>query len=179
MVYVYHFTSQENLLDILNTNIIYANKYLDEYKRRLSGYEDSIYIYTGLYVEGSKFKNISFGPALILNPDILCNESYIFNKGWIAGPNKDSLFVNHGKEKKKKKAKIRTIIKYVKNASKLMDHEILFIGRIMLRDYLIGVVYPDSEMKEQIKVALKKNKMGKVKLYKSSELPNLKIAIPC
>jgi len=58
----------------------------------------------------------------------------------------------------------------------LMGHELLFIARILLEDYLIGIFCPRCNNKElkQIEKLLKKNKMEHVKLFtKSKYLPKI------
>jgi len=69
MVYIYHSTNIDNLINILNDKVLYANKYIEKLHRRLSTTEDLPYIYTSLYVEGSL--NDNFGIALIFDPNIL------------------------------------------------------------------------------------------------------------
>jgi hypothetical protein len=191
MVYIYHSTSLENLIDILKSNIIYANKYLPESKRILSGDSESIYIYTKLHLP--KSKTDIFGFTLILNPTILCKESYVYNNGWFFDPNEESIFVYSDDNKKlkfSKLKKIKTLIKqknnrYKKekyNVNKLMGHEVLFIERINLKDYLIGIAYHrcNTSKIKKIKSILKSNKMSHVKFYKTPKLlPDLNLKLKC
>ena len=109
MVYVIHSTNLDNLLNILKSSILYANKYVDKTKWRLSGNQDSKYIYTNIYIPKPKVPN--FGPALIFNKDILQKESYIFNEAWVAGPYEDSVFVHSNDTKES----VYTIDEYYDN----------------------------------------------------------------
>jgi hypothetical protein len=184
MVYIYHSTSLENLIDILKSNIIYANKYLPESKRRLSGTNKKIYVFTHLHIPSNEDKY--FGVGLILHPDILCKESYIFNDGWLGEPDKDSIFVYSDDNKKIKKNKLKKIIKTVKlieeqknGDPKIMSNEVMFVERIQLKDYLIGIKCSDNCDIKKIKSILKSNKMSHVKIYKSSGLPDLNLNLKC
>ncbi|ARF12316.1 hypothetical protein Klosneuvirus_4_131 [Klosneuvirus KNV1] len=173
MVYIYHSTNIDNLINILNDKVLYANKYIEKLHRRLSTTEDLPYIYTSLYVEESL--NDNFGIALIFDPNILYNVPFIFNYGWLVHPNDKSIYVYSDDDKDVKNTKINQISDFVKNAKSIMDYEILFIGRIILKEYLIGILCPecDKTTLNKIKSILKKNKLDKVQLYTSTKLPDL------
>lgn len=173
MAYVYHSTNIGNVINILNDGVLYANKYINEEHRRMSKTEELPYIYTSMYVPELGIEN--FGVALIFNPTILNQESYIFNYGWNVHPNDKSIYVNSIDNKEMNNNKLNKIIEYVRGSKKITDYEILFIGRIILKDYLIGILCPicDTQIITKIESLLKKKNLNNVKIYMSNEFPQI------
>jgi len=163
--YVVHSTSIENLPIILNTKILYANKYIDDKHMRIAGDEKLPYVYTSLYISCSKKE--SFGISLLFSPQILEKESFIFNYGWLTHPNNKSIYVASDDQVDIKKKYIDTIINYVKITDNITHHEILFPARIILDDYLIGIICPkcDNDTVNKLKKILKNNNYKNVNIY--------------
>ena len=174
MVYIIHSTNIENLIDILKINVLYANKYVKKSKWRMSGDEESQYIFTNLYVPKKDVPN--FGPALIFSSDILDKESYIFNDRWVGDPCETSIFVHLDDTKKVKKYKLNKIKKIIK-PKRIIDYEILFVAMIILKDYLVGILCPDCDKKtvNKIQKLLIKNKMEYVKVHTANNFKNIKL----
>ena len=168
--YVIHSTNIENLIHILKTKILYANKYIDDKYKRLSGIEDSQYVYTSVYTKKGLKEN--FGISLIFDAKILHTESFIFNYGWLALPNDNSIYVNKTEDNQTKDNKIKTILKHVNKSKKITDYEILFIAMISLDDYLVGISCPDcdSNIINKIKKILDNGRLKNIKIYTDSNL---------
>lgn len=168
--YVYHSTNIENLLMIIKSKILYANRYIDDKYARLSQTEKLPYIYASIYTNDNFIKD-NFGISLIFHPDILNKEPFIFNYGWLTHPTNKSIYVYNDTNK------INEIINKVKNYKKITDHELLFIGRIILKDYLIGIHCPipecNNETNNIIKKALEENGFMNVKIYNDIQMPEL------
>jgi hypothetical protein len=172
-MYIIHSTSSNNLISIINTGILYANKYIDTSRRRMSGPIESQYIFTSAYISNENSNSIisdkitNYGPTLIFSSDIMNKEAYIFNYGWCAKPSFDSIFGYVDDKDTIKKQKKNKIIKYVKKSKKITDFELLFIAMIYIKDYLIGISYPDCDIKtlNKINLLLKKNKMDNVQVF--------------
>ena len=60
-----------------------------------------------------------------------------------------------------------------------MSNEVIFVERIQLKDYLIGVKCSANCDIKKIKSILKSNKMSHVKIYKSSGLLDLNLKLKC
>lgn len=166
---VVHSTSIDNLLLILNDKVLYANKYISNKHMRLSGQERSRYVYMGIYDANSP----NFGVALLFDPKILKDESFIFNYGWLATPTDTSIYVNKNDSIDINKKKLTTIFNYLSKTSKITDNEILFLGRILLCDYLIGVLCPncDNTTIDKIRKIIDKEYKN-VKIYTGNNFMN-------
>lgn len=130
MNYIVHSTSKENLIETLETGILYANKYIAPSKRRISPTEELPYIYTVLYVPNLPYE--LWSNRFIFHPKILELEPSIFNYGWITHPNNKSIYIYTDDDKDMKQQKIKKMIDYVKTTTTIMDQEILFIACILL-----------------------------------------------
>lgn len=174
MHYIFHSTSKENIINTLEDGTLYANKYIDSTKRRLSPNDELPYIYTLLYTPLLKYNFWSYG--LILHPKILEIEPTIFNYGWITHPNDKSIYIYSTDDHIVKNKKIKQIVNYVDKTTKMTQQEILFIGCIKLKDYLIGILCPncDDENIKKIKLLLSKNNMKNVKIYVDEKMPYIK-----
>ena len=175
--YIFHSTNNNNLMSILNDKILYANKYILDKYRRLANQEKLPYIYTSMYLSGSIDDN--FGPALLFDPNILKKESFIFNYGWSVHPNEQSIYVSASDDIESKENKLKIIIENIKTSKKITDYEILFVGRILLEDYLVGVLCPkcNDEKIDEIKTLLNKSKLKNVKIYRSNKLPAINMSL--
>ena len=174
--YIIHSTSIENLQVILNTKVLYANKYIDDKYMRLSGINKMPYVYTALCIPPLLDKFAGF--TLLLHPNILEKESFIFNYGWLADPTDKSIYVASNDDIALKKKNINTMLNYVKATDNVTDQEILFPGRILLDEYLIGILcYKcDNATVDKLKKILKNNNYKKVKIYTGETFPDIDIA---
>lgn len=178
--YITHLTSFSNMKQILKSNILSANIHLDKKYWRLSGYVPSKYIFTNMII--NEKTNDSNGPRLIFDGDILYNESFYFNPGWIGDPYDKSIHIDKDFSKKDKTKKIKKIIVIVDSmvdepdniyqGPQFMRHEILFEDKIDLK-YLIGINCVGCTKKEVgvIKKLLEKNNRKEVKIYTGVQLP--------
>ena len=173
--YIIHSTNIENLQVILDTKVLYANKYIDDKYMRLSGDNKMPYVYTALCVPPllDKFAGIT----LLLHPNILEKESFIFNYGWQTYPTDKSIYVASNDDMGLKKEYINTMLNYVKTTKNLTHQEILFPGRILLDDYLIGILcYKcDNVTVNGLKKKLENNNYKKVKIYTGETFPIINI----
>ncbi len=166
--YVYHSTNIDNLMNILKSKILYANKYLDKNKRRLSGFEESQYIYASIFTNKTTV-NSNFGVALLFSPEILYKEPFIFNDGWLAYPTNNSIYVDINDKKKLKDNKIKKMLDIVDNSKSIVDHEILFIGRVIIDKYLVGILCPNCDKNTILNIRNMINK--NIKVFTSDTLP--------
>jgi hypothetical protein len=171
MNYIFHSTSKENIIDSLKSGILYANKYIEPIKRKISQTEELPYIYTLLYIPNISYNFLSYG--FIFHPKILELEPVIFNHGWITHPNSKSIYIQSDDNQNIKIQKIQKIINYVKQTTKMTEQEILFIAYIILKDYLIGIMCPncDKTSIKIIKQLLNKHNMGHVVIYTNDQMP--------
>lgn len=172
-MYILHSTNLENLVDMLLNGSIYANKYIDKNRRRMSGDIESKYVFANVIMNGQSVPN--FGIGLILSEDLLKKKTFIFNKGWIAAKNKHSIVVRSNDSAKKKELKMCMIKDNVSGTKTLMDHEILFKHKINnLKEYLIGIYCPDCGESDQNKIKDVLKKQGfKVKIYTETTTPEI------
>lgn len=186
--YIYHFTQRKNILQIIKDNILYANKYLSKDRYVLSGIVETQYIFTKIFIDNTN--QDLHGITLIFDPKILYEQSSIYNDGWLGEPTDNAIYLDVSKDHKILTDKIKYILNDIKinNAKQMNDtdgkhlndpvfmrHELLFIGRILLKDYLIGIVYPldDKKLLDEIKKILKKNKMDHVKIFNQKTMPSV------
>ena len=135
---ILHSTSYENLIDILKCGVLYANAYIDDKHKRLSGDENMEYIFTNMVRSDIKIPDFGFG--LLFNTNILNDKTFYFNKYWVAGINDGTIKVT----KQNRKGLIRNIIKYINEKNdnighEVTGHEILFKKSIDVKKYLIGI----------------------------------------
>lgn len=146
--FIFHWTNIKNLISVLKEGTLYGNSFLKDSRKRCSGKEDSIFIYTSIYFDKLPDKNRSTG--LILDKKVMKEQCCIFNHGWLAQPRKDSIYIcPHDKLINKK---ITDIITYRKQKPFFMDHELLFIGRLNIKPYLKSVVLVGATDKETEKI---------------------------
>ena len=172
--FIIHGTDLKRLYNILKEGKIYANKYIDKKFIRLAGWERLPYVYTNIFFNDLQNIETSFGISLILHPKILYEQVSIFNEKWQVHPTEESIYLNPFDGKKSIDEKLNLIkLKISKNLNEknkvlqIMNHELLFIARICLDDYLIGILCPGCNMNEIIKIQnlLKKYKYENVKIF--------------
>ena len=169
--YILHSTDLKNIISIIKTGSLLANKYLDQKQWRFSGLRTSEYIFTNLVINGQKFSEFGFG--LILDEKLLDDKVGYFNIGWLATPQKNSIILKPNDTKKERDKKMKKIKKVLLNSRPVLDHELLFKKEINLKDYLIGILIPKKQKKntKKIKKLLKSSKLDKVKLYITDNIP--------
>jgi len=182
--YIYHWTQIDRLLTILEDGIIYAGKYLSKEHPTFAWETPSPYVFTRIYVETSLEKKTHFGLSLILHPKILYEQSSIYNPGWYSKPYEESMYINIY-DKNTLEETIKTVLENVIERDELlfqkssgeiindppmMRHELLFIARIILSDFLIGLIIPEKETKN-VKKILKKKKMEHIKIFTGDKFP--------
>lgn len=166
--YVLHSTSYENMLDILKTGKLMANKYLPPEKRRMSGFEESDYVFANI-VQRKDMGMPNFGCGLIFSSDLLKKNKFYFNPSWYAYPYEKTIEFEAGDAEFDKKK--RKMFSQIKDGSQI-KHEILFENSIDLK-YLIGIHCPECTTKKikKIKKLIKRKK--KIKIYSDYMIPIL------
>jgi len=151
-------------MDIIDTKLLYGNRYIPKKHIRLAAAERLPYIYTTIVTNELP----SFGPALVFDFDILFHQSAIYNYGWLAHPTDTSIYISADDSNSEKSYKVKKILKAVDKTHSITDHELLFIGRIVLKDYLIGIMCYEcsNETIELLRHKLDSNGLHKVKIYK-------------
>ena len=184
--YIYHITELPQLLHILNDGILYANKYIEKKYWRMLSQEDVPYIFTRLFLDEPFNKDLStLGIAVILDPKLLLKQSSIYNDGWVAKPDENSILLNLQDDQQIINNKINTIFEHVIKNDKdalnemglpLKSHEVMFIGRIILKDYLVGIMCPncDESAINKIKKTLKIHQMDHIKIFTGNSFPDVK-----
>lgn len=148
--FIHSTTNFNNLLDILKTGVLYPGKYLRPDQRKFCGEEcESEYIYTNIYFED--IKNIDYvrSYSLLLHPQIMLDNGFYFNKGWIVAPTSTSIHVDN-KDTMDNEQKITQIKEFLVNPVNIPEimkakpglytHEVLFDHHINLDKNLVGIV---------------------------------------
>jgi hypothetical protein len=135
---------------------------------RMSVWEKIPYIYASLVIPETPFSN--YGMGLLFDSTILLKESFVFNFGWYVHPKDDSIYNNSKDIAYMKINNIQKMINHIKTNKKITNHEILFIGRIIIRDYLTGIMCPECDEKtiNKLKKTLDKNNFENIKIYTTS-----------
>lgn len=184
--YLVHGTDSVHINKILEQGYIYSGRYLPDDETRLGGWEKLPYVYCNIYFDDVKNLPHSHGYTLILHPKIIKDKGIIFNKGWAVHPTKDSIFIKPNDENYDEK--INLIKELVKNPTYLpkydnkpnplhpiMHHEVLIKDKIDVHKYLIGLLLPGLEgMSDNIQQILDKNGYKNIKIFTTSDLPNVK-----
>lgn len=135
--YVLHSTNMENLLDILKTGKVLANKYIDPQKRRMSGDTETKYVFANLIQR--KYMDVpNFGMGLIFDKKILRSEHFLFNPSWYAAPYEKS--IKFFPDDPKFNSKLKKVFDLITSPYP-HKHELLFEDSIDLK-YLIGIHCP-------------------------------------
>ena len=176
--YFLHSTNFENMLRILKTNKLYANKHINKRYRRLSGDSPSKYVFANVITNNHPITS-NFGVGLIFSKDVLNEQPVIFNLGWKVDPDDDSIHIKSVDEMKKLIETLdlsnrynNTLIGDDLTLPFTMTHEVLFEDNIDLK-YLIGIYCPDCDNKQKSKIRklLRKNNRHFVKIYGQWLLP--------
>ena len=142
--YVLHSTSYENLLDILKTGKLMANKYLPPEKRRMSGDNDKDHVFATI-TQKSHMNIDNFGYGLIFSKKLLKENKFYFNSSWAAYPHDNSIiFVPNDPDYQ---SKISSVFDILRTHDYPYKHEILFEDEVSLK-YLIGVHCPSCGFEE-------------------------------
>lgn len=127
-----HYTSRENLHNIILSGKIFPGKDVPIERRRMSGGIPQNYVFT-VIMPKSSIPN--FGCCIVFDINILLKYPFIFNPGWISEPNDKSIIVSSEDNIYKKIKKIKKMVKIVKKSDfSLMTQEILFYSPLSLKD---------------------------------------------
>lgn len=168
--YFLHFTTRNNLLDILSDGIILPGKNVPVSKRTLRKNPlDNIYA----LIYFNDLKNISIMPsyALIINPNIILDYTTKFYKGWGTIPNPIIIYPNDSLTTIKHKiAEIKNFIANpidlppILQSSEIMTHEVLFDKPIPLDKYLLGIICKNCN-ENKIRNIIKNTEYANVPIY--------------
>lgn len=183
--YIYHVTELPQLMSMLKDGILYANRYVKKKYWRMSGIESMPFIFTRMFLDDEYNKNLrTLGVGVILSPKLLLEQSSFYNDGWSAGLTDKTILLDVKDDPKIIKDKIEKIQESVAEKDQkemnnlgipLMSHELMFLGRIILKDYLLGVLCPgcDENTINKIKKILKKHEMDNVKIFTNQTFPSV------
>ncbi len=141
MVFYFSHTTKDlkNLINILETGYILPGKDVLKDKRKLSGGIPQKHIYAHVHFKENKLTPFT----IIIDPSIIDDHTIIFNKGWQADVNKDSITIDKNMkypDKLQSIWKLQKIINNNKSLVEIMNHEILFDKKININKYVTKIV---------------------------------------
>ena len=175
--FIHSTTEYSNLIDILRTGVIYPGKSLSCEKRKLCGDEPSKYVFANIYFEDLANISHMWDYSLLLHPRIMNDDGMIFNKGWHAGRDYQSIIIKPEDNKKNiadKFYEIRTFLKnphsipkIIQEAPGMMHHEVLFDHPIYLSNNLLAIIcnYCEASNLDEINDVIKDKTYYNVPIY--------------
>ena len=189
--FIHSTTNVDNLINILETGIIYPGKYLKPKQRKLGNEETEFdYIFLNIYFEDLKNMSQTWNYSLLLHPSIMCDNGFIFNNRWMAGPTNDSIIVPKKTNSNEYIKKLESIRDFIKHPGGLIEfpgtlqHEVLIDHPIYLNENnLLGIVCGACDKSDELSIIRKiiKNKSYKnIKIIKNNtKVPQFNLSIDC
>lgn len=137
--FFFHSTTEDNIIKILTNGFIRPS--IETGITRYSGENKSKYIYANIYFDDLHFVK-SMNCGIIINPNVMLNQTIIFNDRWLGFKSSNSIVVTKSSNYETKTKNFKKIYNKMKNPSLSLPlpmlSEVLFKKPIAV-EYIMGI----------------------------------------